>query len=776
MYAWVWTIQLPMTKTDVIKELKGNQVAFEDCFVSPLPFLLSFPFSTVPETPGYLPITSPAGSPLMSVSSTCIPSFAVLVSDMETFQTNDSFHTWTRVRVDPKILSDSERHSVSSVTLAGQGIFFLINGAVYLMSVNQLKKLQGDHGIPDNGIVGIKSRRWCGINTFFKNQKNRSTMAAWTNSEVYLGYASLKFARITTSAELKSFLNLPPSDILTIENLEYTVHPLELTVLLYHVCAACVDKKVYILIYNEQSSQWVTQDFELEISLDTFLVSRSLFSAMPDLVLWDKHRVYYCYQNFTLTGTIQTSTGEENLSVLSSGSNIHDVYVDYYGNIIVKMENNVMFYFKINIRDAVKLHFWMSETTKSLFFFSDSYHAYLVYVFDNGTVQPQDYPLNLEVQSVTYKSQDKCPYMAFHNNVFRVIYFLDKGENLSIWSQIVYPENTGLHTIVETYGPKVLAIAQDSHYEIALGYCTKTLSVTFTQIAQYELKPDYFKQQQKDSGLLVVQLRPSEYSKTCPIAQKVFEIAVGCNSNKAIRVKGFSGTECKHRDFSYVIHRSYLRKEPLRNLKVRYDWGKYGCPLRVDFREKFQPVIQVSDENGVYGDVDVNFIVWEIHGRDDYTFNSTMKQSGCLNEAQTWKTMMEMNENLPLDMVWGPENYRPCFSYAIGKPGDLSQPYEILNISNKNHLVWPTDHVGMYVFRAKVLDPNFSFCNLTAIFAVETIGVIPKPNVYLVAAFLFILMLVFFTILVLSYFHYQRIYRQYIYEPLHKPQNKQKKN
>jgi hypothetical protein len=162
-------------------------------------------------------------------------------------------------------------------------------------------------------------------------------MAAWTNSEVYLGYASLKFARITTSAELKSFLNLPPSDILTIENLEYTVHPLELTVLLYHVCAACVDKKVYILIYNEQSSQWVTQDFELEISLDTFLVSRSLFSAMPDLVLWDKHRVYYCYQNFTLTGTIQTSTGEENLSVLSSGSNIHDVYVGEKVSVLLKV-------------------------------------------------------------------------------------------------------------------------------------------------------------------------------------------------------------------------------------------------------------------------------------------------------------------------------------------------------------------------------------------------------------------------------------------------------
>lgn len=53
------------------------------------------------------------------------------------------------------------------------------------------------------------------------------------------------------------------------------------------------------------------------------------------------------------------------------------------------------------------------------------------------------------------------------------------------------------------------------------------------------------------------------------------------------------------------------------------------------------------------------------------------------------------------------QNYRPCFSYAIGKPGDLSQPYEILNYSNKNHLKWPPTYTGMYVYRLKVLDPNY---------------------------------------------------------------------
>lgn len=53
------------------------------------------------------------------------------------------------------------------------------------------------------------------------------------------------------------------------------------------------------------------------------------------------------------------------------------------------------------------------------------------------------------------------------------------------------------------------------------------------------------------------------------------------------------------------------------------------------------------------------------------------------------------------------QNYKHCFSYAIGKPGDLNQPYEIINKSNHNHLVWPLNHPGMYVFRVKILDPNY---------------------------------------------------------------------
>lgn len=134
-----------------------------------------------------------------------------------------------------------------------------------------------------------------------------------------------------------------------------------------------------------------------------------------------------------------------------------------------------MFYSKSNTEDALKLHLWTSATIKSSFCVSASAQVYLVYVFDNGTIQPQEYPLLLELQSVAFKVKEKCPYMIFHDNISDSFYFLDKGETLRAWAEIIYPENTGLDIIVKVYGPQILKYKESSHYEIALGYCTNTL-------------------------------------------------------------------------------------------------------------------------------------------------------------------------------------------------------------------------------------------------------------------------------------------------------------
>ncbi|XP_058286472.1 cation channel sperm-associated auxiliary subunit epsilon isoform X1 [Hylobates moloch] len=771
-----WRIVVPMTKDDALKEIRGNQVTFQDCFIADCLILLTFPLLTIPEIPGYLPISSPRGSQLMASWDACVVASAVLVTDMETFQTTDSFKSWTRIRVPPDILSDDERRSVADVILSRDGIVFLINGVLYVKSFRGFIRLGRITDLADGGITGISSRKWCWVNYLFKAKGERSNFAVWTENEIYLGYIRLEFARLVTTTELKNILNLSVTATLTIDKVEYTGHPLEIAVFLNYCTMCTVTKKIFLVIYNEDTKQWVSQDFTLDAPIDSVIMPHFTFSALPGLLLWNKHSIYYCYHNFTFTGILQTPAGHGNLSMLSNDSIIHEVLIDYYGDILVKMENNVIFFSKINTRDAVKLHLWTNNTTRAFIFLSTSGQTYFVYALDDGTIQIQDYPLHLEAQSIAFKTKDKCPYMAFHNNVARVFYFLDKGEALTLWTQIVYPENTGLYVIVESYGPKILEESHDISFEAAFGYCTKTLTLTFYQNVDYERISDYFETQDNHTGLVMVQFRPSEYSKTCRMAQKVFQIAVGCDDKKFIAIKGFSKKGCHHHDFSYVIEKSYLRHQPSKNLRVRYIWEEYGCPLRLDFKEKFQPVVQLFDDNGYVKDVEANFIVWEIHGRNDYSFINTMAQSGCLHEAQTWKSMIELNKHLPLEEVWGPENYKPCFSYAIGKPGDLNQPYEIINSSNGNHIFWPMGHSGMYVFRVKILDPNYSFCNLTAVFAIETFGLIPSPSVYLVASFLFVLMLLFFTLLVLSYFRYMRIYRRYIFEPLHKPQRKHKKN
>ncbi|XP_011368390.1 cation channel sperm-associated protein subunit epsilon [Pteropus vampyrus] len=771
-----WRISIPLVADDALKEIKGNKVAFQDCFIEDYLFLLTFPLLTIPEIPGFLPITSPQGSQLMADWIACLPSAIVVVADMETFHTNDSFRTWTRLRVPPNVLTDDERHNVSDVNLSLNGVFFLINGIVYLKSLTAFTRLGNNENLPEGGIIGLASRKWCWSKYRLK-ANIKSTMAIWTSDEIYLRYASPKFVKLITIKKLKKILNMSAAAVVTIHKVEYTGHPLELAVLLNYCITCTAFKKMYIVIYSEVTEQWMLQDFVLNVTIDSVITSRFLYTAMSELILWDKHRVYYCYHNFTVTGVVQTPTEFGNLSRLSHDSVINTVFTDYYGNIIVKMENNVMFFFKTYTTDAIKLHLWINSQTKSLFFLNASGKIYLIYVFDDGTIYPQDYPLRLEIQSIGSRSKStECPFIVFYHNILYISYVLDKGHHLSFWAQIVYPENAGLYITMESYGPNILEEKSQVLYEIASGYCTKTMTVTFFQTENYEAVNDYFKLQQQNTGLLIVRVRPSEYTKMCPAAQKVFQVAVGCDFSKFIAIKGFNRKKCRWHDFFYIIQKSYLRNQPSKNLRVKYNWKKYGCPLRLNFREKFHPVVQLYNDDGYIEDVDVNFIVWEIHGRNDYSFNNTMKTSGCLNEAQTWKSMHELNKHLPLEDAWGPENYKHCFSYAVGKPGDLNQPYEIINKSNYNHLVWPMQHTGMYVFRVKILDPNYSFCNLTAIFAIEIYGMISSPNGDLVIAFLFLLMLLFFSILVLSYFHYMRIYRQYIYAPIHKTKRKQQKN
>ncbi|XP_038947377.1 cation channel sperm-associated auxiliary subunit epsilon isoform X9 [Rattus norvegicus] len=684
-----WIIHLPMTSDDIIKQIRGNKVSFQDCFIASLQFLLTFPMNVISDPPEYEPLSLPAGSPLLASWHTCIPTFVLLATEHETFQTNNSFQTWTKVRAPPGVLTEAQRHSLRDVILLDQRILFLVEGTIYLKTKDSFKIIDENNGIAGTGILGFSKRRWCQIRYLYKLASKKSLLFAWSKDVVYAGYTNLRFLVFTTISKLKDVLKLSPGDTLEIMTVEYLWHPQEVAFMLSHCTDCSTIKDVRIVLFNSMHSKYVLQDFDIQVAKETQLDCRFLLSAMPDMILWDGHSTYYSHNNFTEVGIIETDSGNTNLSLIAEGSKVHNVVADTTGNILVKMENNDLFYIKDGIAEIVPLSRWVNTTAETALVLDKSFQVNILHYNQNldekYQLHLQSYPLVLELQSKNKGLEDMCPYLTFQHDVHSQFYHLDKGDSLTVWTQIVYPENRGLDILVDYYGSNILTWTQNTEYEIASGFCTKSM-------------------------------------------------------------------------------------------KVRYEVAKYGCPRTVDMEEMFHPVVELYDENGFIKIVDANFILWEVHGRNDYMYNSTMQQNGCINEAQTWDIMIEENPGVPMEDIWGPQNYRPCFSYAIGTPGDLSQPYEIINYSNKNALKWSSSYAAMYVYRLKVLDPNYSFCNLTTYFAIESLGQIPRSSIYLVAALVFVLMLTFISVLVLSYFWYSKIYRRFIIEPLHKPPGKQKKN
>lgn len=108
-----------------------------------------------------------------------------------------------------------------------------------------------------------------------------------------------------------------------------------------------------------------------------------------------------------------------------------------------------------------------------------------------------------------------------------------------------------------------------------------------------------------------------------------------------------------------MIDKELLRDSPPENLKVKNDVAKYSYPRTLQLEEMFHPVVELYDEDRFVKRVSANFMVWEIHGRNNYTFNSTVQQNGCIKEAQTW-------DGLPLDDVWGLRTTDLAFLILLG--------------------------------------------------------------------------------------------------------------
>eukprot|EP00479_Gromia_sphaerica_P015268 TRINITY_DN960_c0_g1_i1.p1 TRINITY_DN960_c0_g1~~TRINITY_DN960_c0_g1_i1.p1 ORF type:complete len:177 (-),score=23.73 TRINITY_DN960_c0_g1_i1:15-545(-) len=131
----------------------------------------------------------------------------------------------------------------------------------------------------------------------------------------------------------------------------------------------------------------------------------------------------------------------------------------------------------------------------------------------------------------------------------------------------------------------------------------------------------------------------------------------------------------------------------------------------------YKPRILLYDYDVSQYEVMVNYVIWETDGYD-FGYNATIKEVKCNSKPVSWSKHNHDGEELT------PGNYRDCFEeneeYSEFEGGE---EYVIINATGANAIQFPVDgRDGVYLFNVRIVDPSFSYCDLTASFAVEVYG------------------------------------------------------
>ncbi|XP_078349602.1 cation channel sperm-associated auxiliary subunit epsilon-like [Oculina patagonica] len=334
-----------------------------------------------------------------------------------------------------------------------------------------------------------------------------------------------------------------------------------------------------------------------------------------------------------------------------------------------------------------------------------------------------------------YPAIGKCPKHEALLHNFKPTYFLDKGETLKAWAKLIpepWEDNRLIGSLSNTeYLTFNLTSLETSSELQAIGVISRNVTVSIGEKEKHSRNKEYnYTRLSEMASDVLFRIEAFFEEQACVTLKAETNVTVGCPLSRHIIPRGKPISCDSFRNYSFVIPRYqqkgvFLATGEVSDKTVEYDLVKLGCPFPVQSNEPFKPIVDLYDGETFVKEVDVNYVMWEQHGRKGYKYSATMKEAGCITEAQNWEKMIKTVEAESMESAWSKENYQSCFQeYLNGSmfAVNLDQPYEIFNSSAAaSHIVW--DDVGTFVFMLKVIDPDFSFCNLTVEFGVQVRGV-----------------------------------------------------
>ncbi|GCB72375.1 hypothetical protein scyTo_0006272 [Scyliorhinus torazame] len=196
--------------------------------------------------------------------------------------------------------------------------------------------------------------------------------------------------------------------------------------------------------------------------------------------------------------------------------------------------------------------------------------------------------------------------------------------------------------------------------------------------------------------------------------------------------KGILDPSVLQNNFKYTIKKNFY--DPLKlfrpnsaseDLIVTYDYASLGCPLVAHYAALWLPELQVWYNNSYYEAIKVNFVMFEVNGIYDYSYELHLSDIDCVSEAQNWTSMLNKQAHPDPHTAWNFKNYRSCRKAGPPPTAPKTSEYQIMGGWYRNRILFPKRN-GFYIFKAIVINSTYSFCELSTTFGVFIYGAYPE--------------------------------------------------
>ncbi len=108
---------------------------------------------------------------------------------------------------------------------------------------------------------------------------------------------------------------------------------------------------------------------------------------------------------------------------------------DHSQNMLVKMENNVLFFCKFGMNKLFRLPSWNDPGRSVVLYLNQKGQIIMLTMLDGG-LHVQKYPLQMEIRSAMRGEVHSCPFIGFTHSMNRPVYYIDKEEAIEFWAQV----------------------------------------------------------------------------------------------------------------------------------------------------------------------------------------------------------------------------------------------------------------------------------------------------------------------------------------------------